>query len=816
MNTWDSLSMAQRAEVMKLAVQNGIYSLDTIRGAYNEYAKGGDTKQDDYYATMEKVAEENYKKWGFNNPDEALVHALNDNTYDYRGYYQKYPQSRANADTHWTDEFKAVYHPTFSNESRYSGQKSIYNPLGLPGGFWVGETFVPRAWQVVEANKFAEGGGIHIKPENRGKFTALKERTGHSATWFKEHGTPAQKKMATFALNARKWKHGDGGFLDVNDNMFLTGGPKRSRMPAHPKNRDKDPEAYDAYKEWERQQQLRRKEQEEQDKIYAEERDRKNAKAAEELNRHKDTVMSALSDIANSIPFTGSEVAEAVEAQRQDRLDKWHGIKRGMDASMTAAELMAAGYGVVRGVTHFNRMLARNATQSTGQAVSREAMQNLLKWNNRVNKVDKAQVAMNTLGGTADAYQWATADNSFDAWENGLETGANAAGVVGGMNWFRDLPYLRRIGGDKIDAVLDGLGYGAAAWDVVKNLPPLSGALEGIREQSAEQKSYGGLLERAMESAERDRQYAHGGEMGNYYDGWGGLINTLKKGVQSARQKVKDWGLDKSPGQHLLEWLTVGNDAPQTDTRQESLQYRNRPAERRGIVDASGKRTIQVVPKRERENNSPTKSQSTKLENSMRTLVMQQQNVAGGSDPKFDIPFIPEKAIIINGSTTSTNVLDSLAKYAGIHNRNPQLSQHPIHERSYYTKNGLPHTLNMNEIIGLSTRETKNGAQPYFNQNGTPEYNREVGNSNYFTAFGYIPADNLMRNFQYNNADVDRTTPPILDAFQYYAQGDYNAKREKHKKSVNEEGKAAWQNPKVREWWELSGKYWYNNPNGPE
>jgi hypothetical protein len=38
----------------------------------------------------------------------------------------------------------------------------------------------------------AYGGSIHIKPENRGKFTALRERTGHSATWFKEHGTPAQ------------------------------------------------------------------------------------------------------------------------------------------------------------------------------------------------------------------------------------------------------------------------------------------------------------------------------------------------------------------------------------------------------------------------------------------------------------------------------------------------------------------------------------------------------------------------------------------------------------------------------------------------
>lgn len=55
--------------------------------------------------------------------------------------------------------------------------------------------------------KYGKASGIHIKPENRGKFTALKKRTGKSASWFKAHGTPAQKKMATFALNARKWHH---------------------------------------------------------------------------------------------------------------------------------------------------------------------------------------------------------------------------------------------------------------------------------------------------------------------------------------------------------------------------------------------------------------------------------------------------------------------------------------------------------------------------------------------------------------------------------------------------------------------------------
>ena len=62
-------------------------------------------------------------------------------------------------------------------------------------------------------NTFKDG-GIFIKPENRGKFTALKERTGKSSTWYKEHGTPAQKKMATFALNSKHWSHDYGGSLN--------------------------------------------------------------------------------------------------------------------------------------------------------------------------------------------------------------------------------------------------------------------------------------------------------------------------------------------------------------------------------------------------------------------------------------------------------------------------------------------------------------------------------------------------------------------------------------------------------------------------
>lgn len=113
----------------------------------SRFDDGGPLSYDQYYNIMNKVAQKNYKNWGFNTSDEALVYALNDNTYDYKGYYNKYPNSNANAITHWTDEFKTVYHPTFSNESVYSGKKSEFNPKGLVGGYWKGETFIPAKWQ---------------------------------------------------------------------------------------------------------------------------------------------------------------------------------------------------------------------------------------------------------------------------------------------------------------------------------------------------------------------------------------------------------------------------------------------------------------------------------------------------------------------------------------------------------------------------------------------------------------------------------------------------------------------------------------------
>ena len=66
-----------------------------------------------------------------------------------------------------------------------------------------------------ELNTFAKGGKIHIKPENRGKFTKYcgGKVTSECIAKGKRSSDPAVRKRATFAQNVRKFKHAYGGDL---------------------------------------------------------------------------------------------------------------------------------------------------------------------------------------------------------------------------------------------------------------------------------------------------------------------------------------------------------------------------------------------------------------------------------------------------------------------------------------------------------------------------------------------------------------------------------------------------------------------------
>lgn len=74
-------------------------------------------------------------------------------------------------------------------------------------------------------NSFADGGGIHIKKANRGKFTEYcgGKVTSECIARGKRSSSPAVRKRATFAANARKWKHAFGGDLLTHGANFDTG-----------------------------------------------------------------------------------------------------------------------------------------------------------------------------------------------------------------------------------------------------------------------------------------------------------------------------------------------------------------------------------------------------------------------------------------------------------------------------------------------------------------------------------------------------------------------------------------------------------------
>ena len=101
-------------------------------------------------------------------------------------------------------------------------------PLGIWGGYGNGAIGYELAKENLSTankgkltslpsglNTFAKGGKIHIKPENRGKFTKYcgGKVTSECIARGKRSSDPAVRKRAAFAANARKWHHAFGGDL---------------------------------------------------------------------------------------------------------------------------------------------------------------------------------------------------------------------------------------------------------------------------------------------------------------------------------------------------------------------------------------------------------------------------------------------------------------------------------------------------------------------------------------------------------------------------------------------------------------------------
>ena len=106
-----------------------------FRNRLNQYKKAREENPGlKYYDFMERIAEFKAKEWN-DDPDMVLQHMLNDNSYNYQQMYENNPNFDIQ-EGHFVDTYKTAYHPTFSEESMYSGKKSQYNPEGIVGGSW--------------------------------------------------------------------------------------------------------------------------------------------------------------------------------------------------------------------------------------------------------------------------------------------------------------------------------------------------------------------------------------------------------------------------------------------------------------------------------------------------------------------------------------------------------------------------------------------------------------------------------------------------------------------------------------------------------
>ena len=247
---WEDLSFKDRSKLIELGASQGILDLSTIKHLYNINADGG------------------YLKWKKEIAKHKGINIDNDNTYNYQAFFEEDPQRawdmlKKDSKAHFTDKYKTVWHPTFSDESVYSGHKSKYNPQGLVGGHWEGNTFKmsdslynspvsmderqqylidnePNGVSLLESNgtlpvydgipwggvlpevtitpQYSDGGSIHIAKNKRGTFKAQASRMGMSTQQAasqilanKDNYSPAMVKKAVFAHN---FAHAYGGPLD--------------------------------------------------------------------------------------------------------------------------------------------------------------------------------------------------------------------------------------------------------------------------------------------------------------------------------------------------------------------------------------------------------------------------------------------------------------------------------------------------------------------------------------------------------------------------------------------------------------------------
>lgn len=154
--------------------------------------------------------DENYDKLKVGNGGEEIGRSFNKLALLYNKFKMQYPEL--------TQE-QLVDLATIAWNSGGKANNPDYVELAVRQGI-LQDSYLNKIKQH-QSQIYKKGGGIHINPKNKGKFTETMKRTGKSAEELSHSKNPLTRKRAIFALNSRKWKHSDGGLIKK---WFLGGG----------------------------------------------------------------------------------------------------------------------------------------------------------------------------------------------------------------------------------------------------------------------------------------------------------------------------------------------------------------------------------------------------------------------------------------------------------------------------------------------------------------------------------------------------------------------------------------------------------------
>ena len=120
MGAWDSLSIREKADMMKAAIRNGITTLPEIKQAYNEFAEGGDTVEE----WVDAIYQNNPKEKFLGEPEHHYDFTQSEEWADAHGYY---PDARGHRD----DRVKKPAHPSHPSRGTWEGDKFVLSELGM-------------------------------------------------------------------------------------------------------------------------------------------------------------------------------------------------------------------------------------------------------------------------------------------------------------------------------------------------------------------------------------------------------------------------------------------------------------------------------------------------------------------------------------------------------------------------------------------------------------------------------------------------------------------------------------------------------------